>query len=364
MKAENLTPPKYFCCSLINAGIGDQFFQFSQLYNLGKSLGLEYVYLKFPPNQWSPDFDFWKFFGIDYGEKNIDDFLNYERIPVDSYEATRVLAEERSLFTILPTRRSELALIQLNFSPKLYTSNPERIKVPLRFTLRPKIRLTDHNSPELSLETSSSPLICLHIRRGDCTWVKYRERYVFLGMRKIAKNDSDLDVRRAPATEHYLQLLDTALVCSGQQAFRIRVYSDGPCNVFEMSTSLLARLSTRIIIKFPSLLTTHRIILRSLRRFYNPMSLPEIQAEWKAMRESLQEFSRFPELVLRVGTSPELTGETILAFYKANIAIVRSDRGFPLFASADSEKQCVLSVLDPLETNKIRLAKYIRENYS
>ena len=113
------------------------------------------------------------------------------------------------------------------------------IPVAMRYRIDLRAKLIQRHGERILATSGSNRLtICVHIRQGDCTWVKSGDKYVFLGMRKITSNAQDVDLRRAPKVDAYFPLLDALVARLHGVPYDLTVYSNGPSNIFPLVVSV------------------------------------------------------------------------------------------------------------------------------
>ncbi|MEP7308712.1 MAG: hypothetical protein ABJA98_24665 [Acidobacteriota bacterium] len=349
--------PQYFCCRVIPSGIGDQISQLARLYNVGRSFGLEYLFQELPFNRWSPDFDAWDFLGLGLGERRVKDFPDHEIVSVDGAAASYALRDGRSLASVLPPGTPDRAIVELVHSDQMYGGG---ILVPPchGIDLREKL-IKRHGEHVLATGRSNRLSICVHVRQGDCTWVKSGDHHVFLGMRKITSNSQDVDVRRAPKVDAYFPLLDAIVARLHESPYDLTVYSDGPTNVFPLRPSRCGRILYALARRDERLIDTLRLNRpgNPLQAFYNPMCDAEVRRGYDRAKDDLQRLAaRYEHSSLVIGTGKELTAAAILAFASADVAVLaRNPQVFPLLGLGDPHNQAVLLIATSIEENIKRL---------
>ncbi len=225
--------PRYFCCRVIPSGIGDQLSQLERLYNIGRSFDLEYLFQELPANRWSPDFDAWDFLGLGLGERRVKDFPDHKIVSVGGAAASSALRDGRPLSSVLPPRTSDRTIVEFVHSDEMYAGG---IPVAMRYRIDLRGKLIQRHGERILATSGSNRLsICVHVRQGDCTWVKSGDKYVFLGMRKITSDAQDVDLRRAPKVDAYFPLLDALVARLRGIPYDLTVYSDGPSNIFPLA---------------------------------------------------------------------------------------------------------------------------------
>ena len=335
---------RYFCCRLTPSGIGDQLSQLNRLHDLGRRWGLEYLYRDFPRNRWSPDFDAADFLGLGLGEQRVEDHPDHALVSVDGAAALRALQEGRPLESLLPGRAPPRAIMELVHSSTMYSLGaPVQLQYPIN--LREKL-LQRHGAQILQRGPKDRLSVCVHVRQGDCTWVRRGDRYVFLGMRKIASDPQDVDLRRAPHAEDYVPVLDDMAACLRERPWSLTAFSDGPANIFPQPSNLRGRLLYRLALQEPRLIDWLRLTRsrHPLHGFYNPMCDDTVVRAYEHARDAVHRLvARYPDARLVVGTSRALTEEAIIEFATADVAVLaRSHMAFPLLGLGDPQKQAVL----------------------
>ena len=214
--------PRYFCCRVTPSGIGDQVSQLQRLYNIGKSFGLEYLFQELPSNRWSPDFDAWDFLGLGLGERRVKEFPDHEIVSVDGATASYALMDGHPLASVLPPGIPDRAIVEFVHSDQMSSGG---IPIPMRHGIDLRAKLIRRHGERIAATGRSNRLsICVHVRRGDCTWVKSGDKYVFLGMRKITSSSDDIDLQRAPKVDAYFPLLDALVARIHGCSYDLTVY--------------------------------------------------------------------------------------------------------------------------------------------
>lgn len=352
---------RYFCCRLAPSGIGDQLSQLNRLHDLGCRFGLEYLYREPPRNRWSPDFDAADFLGLGLGEKCLADLPHHARITVDGAAAIDALREGRPLESLLPARRPEHVVVEFAHSDSMYTRG-SAFELQHPIDLRAKL-LARHGPSVLEGTRRAGVAVCVHVRQGDCTWVQRRNRFVFLGMRKIASGPRDIDIRRAPPADDYAPLLADIAARLAGWPWTLTVFSDGPANIFPPQSGLAGKLLYSIALQEPRVLDWLRLARQRhpLHAFYNPMSDASVVRAYERVQNSLQRLvAPYPGARLQVGTGGALTGAAILAFATADVAVLgRSRMAFPLLGLGDSARQAVLLLNRTREQNLAELERVL-----
>ena len=124
----------YFTCKFIkNVGIGDQLYQLQVLYNLGKTLGLDYIHSPIPPSRWCQQLDISKFLGLEIGEKTLESCKDHKIVNIDSYKLAVCFISQNGLAQVLKVSKKSKVIYRIIFSEKLYLENPYYIDIPLNF---------------------------------------------------------------------------------------------------------------------------------------------------------------------------------------------------------------------------------------
>ncbi len=349
--------PRRFCCRLTPSGIGDLVSQLNRLHDLGVRAGLEYVYREFPRNRWSPDFDAADFLGLGLGEQRLEDLPGARLVSVDGADAARALAEGRPIESLLPRGTPPDAIVELVHSDALYTHGAA---VELRHPLDLRGKLVRRHGAEILTRRRPGEIsVCVHVRQGDCTWVRRGDRYVFLGMRKIATDPSDVDLRRAPGPDAYAPILAEVAARLAGRAWSLAVYSDGPMNLFAQPAGPMGRTLFALSLREPRLVNWLRLARprHPLHALYNPMSDDEVVAAWEQASGALQRLvAPYPGAQLVVGSDRALTEQAIVAFATADVVVLpRSRMAFPLLGLGAVEQQAVLLVSKSLDENRATL---------
>jgi hypothetical protein len=345
--------PQYFCCGFTPNGIGDLISQLQRLYNLGRSFGLEYVFRQLPRNRWSPELDESDFLGLALGERRIEDLPDHTIVSVDGAAASHALKDGRPLASVLPASMPSRAIIEFVHTGDMYSN---RIPVPIRFEidLRAKI-IQRHGEGVFSAGRSGRLSVCVHIRQGDCTWVKRGQQHVFVGKRKITSNPRDADLQRAPQVDEYVPLLDAIVERLGGLPYDLRVYSDGSASMFPVRSIWRERLLYELARREERLLDWVHVDRTGnpLQLFYNPMSDPQVRQAYEQVATALPRLiERYEHATLIVGTSGALTSSAILAFASADIVVLARNRWvFPLLGLGDPQKQAVLLLTSTIGEN-------------
>ncbi|MEO8256939.1 MAG: hypothetical protein ABI868_06290 [Acidobacteriota bacterium] len=343
--------PRYFCCRLVPSGIGDQVSQLARLYNIGRSFGLEYLFQELPANRWSPDFDAWDFLGLGLGERRVKDFPDHEIVSVDGAAASHALVNGRALASLLPPRMPDRSIVEFVHSDQMYSS---AIPVPMRHAIDLRAKLLQRHGDRITAGHSDRLSICVHIRQGDCTWVKSGDKYVFLGTRKIVADSDEVDLRRAPMVEAYFPLLDALVVRLQGVPHRVTVYSDGPTNIFPLEPSRVGGILYHLARRDGRLIDSLRLNRRGnpLQALYNPMCDAEVRREYEHVKTGLQRLAARYDATLVVGTGKDLTAAAILAFAAADVAVLARNPGvFPLLGLGDPDRQAVLVLTRSIADN-------------
>lgn len=348
---------RYFCCRLTPSGIGDQLSQLNRLHDLGRCFGLEYLYREPPRNRWSPDFDAADFLGLGLGEQRLADFPDHTLVTVDGSAALHALREGRPLDALLPAPRPQRIVVEFAHSDSMYARGTA---VELRHPIDLRAKLAArHGATVLERGRRGEVAVCLHVRQGDCTWVQARNRFVFLGMRKIASDPRDVDVRRAPSADDYAPLLADIGARLAGRPWTLTVYSDGPANVFPPRPGPAGKLLYEIALREPRVLDWLRLARQrhALHALYNPMCDAAIVHAYEQVRTSLQRLvAPYPGAQLRVGTSRALTEAAILDFATADVAVLgRSRMAFPLLGLGDAAHQAAVLLNRTREQNLAEL---------
>ena len=344
---------RHFCCRLSPSGIGDHISQLQRLYNLGRSFGLEYVFRELPTNRWSPDLNESDFLGLGIGEKRIEDFPDYEIVSVDGAAASYALQDGRPLSSVLPPKMPERAIVEFVHSGKMSSNG---IPIPILHKIDLRARLIERHGDQARSSGRSNRLsVCVHIRQGDCTWVKHGDHYVFLGMRKITTNPEDVDIRRAPQVDAYAPLIDAVVARLGGAWYNLKVFSDGPANIFEGRSCAGGTVLYDVARRDQRYLRWMRLDRRinPLQSLYNPMCDADVRRESEHVKTALQRLvARYQNASLVLGTSGALTAAAILAFASADIVVLaRNPWVFPLLGLGDQENQAVLLLTSPIAEN-------------
>ena len=335
---------RYFCCRLTPSGIGDQLSQLNRLHDLGRRWGLEYLYRDFPSNRWSPDFDAADFLGLGLGEQRFESLPDHALVSIDGAEASRALQEGRPLESLLPRLVPPRAILELVHSSAMYSLGaPVQLRYPI--DLREKL-LQRHGAQILQRGRKDHLSVCVHVRQGDCTWVRRGDKYVFLGMRKIASDPQDVDLRRAPHADDYVPVLDDVAARLRGRPWSLTAFSDGPTNIFPQPPDRRGQLLYRLALREPRLIDWLRLARsrHPLHGLYNPMCDDVVVRAYEHARDAVRRLvARYPDVRLVVGTNRALTEEAIIAFATADVAVLaRSRMAFPLLGLGDPQKQAVL----------------------
>jgi hypothetical protein len=351
---------QYFCCRLAPQGIGDQVSQLQRLYNLGRSFGLEYLFQTLPPQRLSPGFDATDFLGLDLDERRVEEFTDHEIVAVDGALASFALAKGQPLETVLPEQMPKRAIVEFVHSPKLYCNG---IPVPVRHTIDLRAKLIQRHGGQILVRRSNRLSVCVHIRQGDCTWVRSGKKYVFLGTRKITSNPDDVDVQRAPRIEDYVPVMDALVTQLAGVPYDIGVYSDGPTNIFPNQPGRAGRLLYACALRDERVIHWLRLNRTDnpLQALYNPMSDPEVRRESEQVQTGLQRFiARYPGSTPVIGTSKSLTAAAIIAFASADIVLLaRNATVFPLLGLGDPQDQAVLTLSSPISESMSRVERLL-----
>lgn len=348
---------QYFCCSFSPNGIGDLMFQLQQLYNIGRSLGLEYLYRDLPRNRWSPDLDESDFLGLALGERQVRDFPDHTLVPIDAGIAARAVLEHRPIESVLPSPLPEKPIIELVNSGLLYSAN---FSIPRNFSIDLRAKLVQRHGPAVFARRTDRLSIRVHIRLGDCTWVERAGRSVFVGKRKVTANPQDPDILRSPLVPAFQPMIDLILESVRGRPYDLTIYSDGPSNMFQPGPwygGLVYRLALR-----------DERVLRWLRfnrpwhplyPFYNPMVDAEVRLGWEQAKTALENLAaRYDGAKLVVGTTG--AADAILEFASADIVVLSRNPGvFPLLGLGDPERQAVLLLSVPARENETRLRDFM-----
>jgi len=255
----------------------------------------------------------------------------------------------------------ERAIVEFVHSPRMYNHG---IPVPVRHTIDLRAKLVErHGKHVVATGRSNRISICVHIRQGDCTWVKRGNRYVFLGMRKITSDPEDVDLRRAPPIDAYVPVLDALVGRLDGLSYDIKMFSDGPANIFLDGPSRSGRILYELARHDGRFIRWLRLNRRGnpLQAFYNPMCDGEVRQAYEQAKTGLQRLAaRYQNCALVIGTSKALTADTILAFASADIVVLaRSPGAFPLLGLGDPQNQAVLLLASPLTENRKRLEDFM-----
>ena len=352
---------RYFCCRLTPSGIGDQLSQLNRLHDLGRRWGLEYLYRDFPRNRWSPDFDAADFLGLGLGEQRLDAFPDHALVSLDGAEASRALQDGRPLESLLPERAPPRSIIELVHSSTMYSLGaPVQLTYPIN--LREKL-LQRHGAQVLQRRRKGHLSVCVHVRQGDCTWVRRGDKFVFLGMRKIASDPQDVDLRRAPHAEDYVPVLDDVAARLKGRPWALTVFSDGPTNIFSHPSKLRGQLLYRLALHEPQVINWLRLARERhpLQGFYNPMCDDAVVHAYAHARDAVHRLvARYPNARLVLGTGQALTEEAIITFATADVAVLaRSRMAFPLLGLGDPQKQAVLLLTKDKVENQASLEELL-----
>ncbi len=347
-----MTMPRHFCCRVFPSGIGDQISQLQRLYNVGRSFGLEYVYQELPRNRWSPDLDMSDFLGLGLGEPGVQDLPGHEIVSVDGAAASHALLEGRPLESVLPGLMPERAIVEFVHSSKMYSNG---IPIPTLHGIDLRAKLVQRHGEQVLSRQSQRISVCVHIRQGDCTWVKRGDQHVFLGMRKITSSPQDPDVLRAPPTDAYAILLDALVGRLDGLSYDLKVYSDGPTNVFPTRWAERGRILYELARRDERVIDWLRLDRQEnpLRAFYNPMCDAEVRRGYEKFKSGLEELAaRYKNSTVVTGTSQALTAEAILAFASADVVVLaRNPWVFPLLGLGDPQNQAVLLITSSMAEN-------------
>lgn len=352
---------RYFCCRITPSGIGDMLSQLNRLYDLGRRWGLEYLYRDLPTNRWSPDFDVSDFLGLGLGERHLEEIADGEIVSIDAARASLALEERRPLETLFAQEPSPSTIVEFVHSDTMY-SRGRKLRLEYPIALRKK--LLERQSARLAASRDQDSLsVCLHIRQGDCTWVSRGTRRVFLGMRKIAKDGRDIDVMRAPPADAYANLLDAVDLTLQGRRWTLRVFTDGPRNVFVAPAPWYGNVLYRPALLEPRILRWLRLASsrNPLHGLYNPMCDSVVTREYEHLLSATTRLTAGREnAVVCMGTSRSRTEDAILAFATADIAILgRSEMAFPLLGLGDPQQQAILLLSNSDDSNRRTLDRVI-----
>jgi hypothetical protein len=349
--------PRYFVCRVRPSGIGDQLYQLRSLYNIGRSFCLAYLHQRLPANDWAPELDHTDFLGLGLGERNVLDFPDLKRVEVDAFSAARALAAGQTLADVLPKAHPSPDVVELVFSARLY--GPERPRVPLRFPFDVRKKLLQRHASRLrTIHRPDHLTICVHVRRGDITWVRIGQNFVFVGQHRLATRHDDEAVRRGPPIEDYHRLLTPVLSELGTRPCAVKTYSDGRYSMFPQAPRRGTRHLSRAALRHPKLFRLLALLdnRTPLGALYNPFADRDVQQGFTRVDAELAEMCSWPNGELHLGRDAKHTEEAILAFAAADIVIMATNPGrFPLLGMLDPATQAFLALKDPVEVNLERL---------
>jgi len=335
---------KFFCCSFRPAGISDQLFQLRIMYDLGRRLGLEYLYQPLEVNPASVDFDFAEFLGLGFEERTVDQHPDLRRNRRSAREVADAVASGAGLAPLGLAEAPDSEMLEIAFDRSFYRTPHKSLPRVHEFDLRSRFwRKAMIESPEYIRPLSDSGLVvCVHIRLGDLTLVEHRGKYVFLALPQLLRSRRHPHLQRVVPIARYRELLCEILRCHGERIAEIRVFSDGPTGGRRPRCGTLSALATRTFIavgdgRLPA----------SLAWLYDPLSVKEISDGYERLQAELTGLSDLQRTRLFIGTTPALTREAIANFARADIVIQpRRGPGFPGLGLADPERQVVLSMED------------------
>jgi hypothetical protein len=349
----------YFTCKFIeNVGIGDQLYQLQILYNLGKTIGLEYIHSPLPPSRWCYHLDVSSFLGLEIGEETLDSYKSYKIKNVDAHKVAAFFASGRNLKQILNSPQDSKIIYRLVFSEKLYVENQSYVEMPLKFKFdfRGKFIQSQFNSKNIYNPFKENLIsIAIHIRRGDCTWLEDGGKYFFPYMNKIIDaNPNDVDVARAVPNKDYLKLLETIFEHYDPNLFEVKIYSDGIPEKFWMDISLLQK------IKYWLATSSLGFILNRnyrITQYNNAIFYEDLKIRFHELKNEFDIYKQFSNVAMRIGQDAELTKEVITAFGMADISIVARENAFPEIGLHDSDDSRILMNVKVEQSKNIALIK-------
>jgi hypothetical protein len=328
----------YFTCKFIkNVGIGDQLYQLQVLYNLGKSVGLEYIHSPIPPSRWCQQLDISKFLGLEIGEKTLESYKDYRIADIDAYKLADCFVARSGVAQVLKASKKSKVIYKLVFSEKLYLENPYYIDIPLKFkfNLREKFLLAQEKSLNKYNPFKENLIsVAVHVRRGDCTWLEDNGKYFFPYMNKIIDaNPNDVDVCRAVPTQEYLRLIETIFEHYDPKLFEIKIYSDGIPAQFWMNLNLFQKIKYWLAMGKLGFIFNRN---NKITKYNNTIFNNDLKRRFYELKNEFDVYDTHPSIMMRVGKNMELTKEVITAFGMADISIVARDNSFPEIGLHDS----------------------------
>ena len=347
----------YFTCKFIkNVGIGDQLYQLQTLYNLGKTVGLEYIHSPLPPSRWCYHLDVSRFLGLEIGEETLDSYKSYKIRNVDAHKVAAFFASGRNLKQILSASPESKIIYRLIFSEKLYLENKSYVEIPLKFKFdsRCKFIQSQFNSKNVYNPFKKNLIsIAIHIRRGDCTWLEDNGKYFFPYMNKIIDaNPNDVDVARAVPNKDYLKLLEAIFEHYDPSLFEVKIYSDGLPEKFWMDINLWQKIKYWLATSSLGLILNrnHRIT-----QYNNAIFSKDLQSRFHELKNEFDIYKKYSNVTMRIGRDVELTKEVITAFGMADISIVARKNSFPEIGLNDSDNFRILMNVKVDQSNNIAL---------
>jgi hypothetical protein len=349
----------YFTCKFIkNVGIGDQLYQLQTLYNLGKTIGLQYIHSPLPPSRWCYQLDISKFLGLEIGEETLEFYKNYKIIDIDAYTVANCFVLGKSLASVLKASSTLKIIYRLVFSEKLYLENPCYVEMPsiFKFDFRKKFLEAQKKSLNIYNPFKENLIsVAVHVRRGDCTWIEDDGKYFFPYMNKIIDaNPNDVDVCRAVPTQEYLKLIEIILKKYNPNLFEIKIYSDGIPDRFWMEHNTFQKIKYWLVnSRLGFLLNRNHKITK-----YNDIIFSEnLKKRFYELKNEFDIYNQYPNITMRIGQDVELTKEVITAFGMADISIVARDNSFPEIGLHSSDTYRILMNVRTDQSNNIALIK-------
>jgi len=339
---------RFFTCKIGYTGIGDQLSQLRTLHRIGRAFDLVYVHTPFG-NLWCPGLDVNEFLGLDAGELRIADFRGYRILDVPYLVLLDQLRRNEPLERLFSEEQLRPpVLFRLCSSQEIYSNKPDARLIPpdVNFDLCAKFAAAHPNANQLSPFKTDKLRVAVHIRRGDCCWVRDNGNIVFPYRNKIVPvGASDVDLQRALPVSHYLSTLDQLFSSYPPERCEVRIYSDGYGS--RLWGPLKARARIRLVL---GLLAGYLRIPSRMTPTINMFS-PAIQAKLAELRKEFDAFRRYGAGVeLRLGQSVRLTKEVICAFAFADVSIVARRGAFPEFGLKLNPSQVVIDPGTDVET--------------
>lgn len=338
------TSENYFSIELSVAGIGDMLSQYKRLYNLGISLGLHYAHRKFPKTFHCPDLNLDDLLGMSINETLFEDLIGLEVIEIDAFELICWLESGKILEEFLKkTGYKSNYILQIKWNGNLYfyknkLNLKDNIDLTKKFNLRWNDKITKNSAITKTLN------IGIHIRRGDCSWIKIGKKYFFTSVPFVTDDPNHINVKRAPALNVYMDQFNKVLrILKENKAFEdikieCKIYSDGIPEkfwIFSKVKYLFLFLCLQII---PSKFLNSRFKSKKIKL----SELFKVMHNFKIFKKEITQWANLTNISLIEGKSPEQTIDTIRFFATADIAIVGRPMGaFPLIG-LNLKKQAII----------------------